>query len=164
MAGMLPGVEVARRRKANHSSSDILLGPPRFSLTSTFSSSSSSSSSLDETTLKARTRLEEKLGKGVGSRWGKHQSRKDRQADHQTVSDKKSTEKMMGMMTVEKARGSDRKIKTAEKEICAVCLEEITTKQIITSLPCFHKYHYDCLLPWLNAHSQCPYCRTHVPF
>eukprot|EP01052_Picozoa_sp_SAG31_P032704 SAG31_NODE_3613_length_4067_cov_1.304183_4_plen_235_part_00 len=32
-----------------------------------------------------------------------------------------------------------------------------------TSMPCSHKFHSKCLLPWLNDHNTCPTCRTALP-
>lgn len=49
-------------------------------------------------------------------------------------------------------------------ELCAVCLEKVRgKKKKVMRLPCSHKYHSDCVLPWLAAHPDCPCCRTAVP-
>ncbi|XP_020104367.1 E3 ubiquitin-protein ligase RNF181-like [Ananas comosus] len=52
-------------------------------------------------------------------------------------------------------------------DVCAVCLEEVATasnaQKKVTRLPCSHKFHSDCVLPWLASHPDCPCCRTPVP-
>lgn len=48
------------------------------------------------------------------------------------------------------------------RKICSVCLEGFQDKQQIAKLSCSHKFHLDCVLPWLAAHPHCPYCRTPV--
>jgi len=46
-------------------------------------------------------------------------------------------------------------------DVCAVCLEEV--RERATRLPCSHKYHSECVLPWLAIHPDCPCCRALVP-
>ncbi|TKW01456.1 hypothetical protein SEVIR_8G182000v4 [Setaria viridis] len=49
-------------------------------------------------------------------------------------------------------------------EVCAVCLDEVRERrQRVTRLPCSHKYHSDCVLPWLAIQPDCPCCRALVP-
>lgn len=45
---------------------------------------------------------------------------------------------------------------------CSVCLEDISSGQLITRLPCLHIYHQDCILPWLRMHGTCPVDKYHV--
>jgi hypothetical protein len=45
---------------------------------------------------------------------------------------------------------------------CAVCLDEIEVGGEGTCLPCSHKYHPACIVPWLRLHSTCPICRDKV--
>lgn len=49
-----------------------------------------------------------------------------------------------------------------DQEDCPVCLEKFISGQALLSLPCNHRFHPDCLTPWLEGHEQCPYCRAHV--
>jgi hypothetical protein len=49
----------------------------------------------------------------------------------------------------------------AEAE-CAVCLEELRAGDVVARLPCSHRFHWSCAVPWVQAVSQCPVCRAHV--
>ncbi|XP_058106125.1 E3 ubiquitin-protein ligase SIRP1-like isoform X3 [Magnolia sinica] len=151
MAGMLPGVEVARKRRIHHHHLDNTREP--CFLRSRIAPSTTTA--MDETALKARTRLEEKL-RGVGYRFGKNQPSRDGESDHAAGASKAG----VGVVRMEMAIHVDRR--NSEKVVCAVCLDEIRARQMVINLPCSHTYHSHCLLPWLNVHSHCPYCRTNV--
>ncbi|VVU95804.1 Ring finger domain [seawater metagenome] len=43
-------------------------------------------------------------------------------------------------------------------EICAICLDDDSNLDLI--LPCNHKFHSQCILPWLKSNGTCPYCRA----
>lgn len=49
-------------------------------------------------------------------------------------------------------------------EVCAICLENFDAEEEAMELmiTCAHKFHSHCLSPWLQAHPDCPYCRTNV--
>ncbi|EEE52343.1 hypothetical protein OsJ_34382 [Oryza sativa Japonica Group] len=52
----------------------------------------------------------------------------------------------------------------SKADLCAVCLDEVRERhQRVTRLPCSHKYHSECVLPWLAIQPDCPCCRTQVP-
>ncbi|XP_020591698.1 RING finger protein 150-like [Phalaenopsis equestris] len=53
--------------------------------------------------------------------------------------------------------------RSSKTDICAVCLDGFRVQQKVIWLPCAHRYHSSCVLPWLADHSHCPYCRTEVP-
>jgi len=54
------------------------------------------------------------------------------------------------------------KSRASEKEDCAVCLECFKLNQVLIHLPCGHKFHSSCLMPWLDNNQHCPYCRAKV--
>ncbi|KAL2607541.1 hypothetical protein R1flu_026114 [Riccia fluitans] len=49
-----------------------------------------------------------------------------------------------------------------EQEDCPVCLEGVLQGQRVITLPCQHRFHPECLTPWLSNHGQCPYCRAEI--
>lgn len=42
---------------------------------------------------------------------------------------------------------------------CSVCLEQFKKNQVISILPCSHKFHYKCMKPWFRKSTCCPLCR-----
>ena len=46
--------------------------------------------------------------------------------------------------------------------MCSVCLEDFEGEQQMMELSCSHKYHSNCLMPWLASHPHCPTCRNPV--
>ncbi|KAK9137451.1 hypothetical protein Sjap_008045 [Stephania japonica] len=185
MAGMLPGVELARRRRIHHHQ------VPQFPKNSSSSSSSSSSfsakpssrdpslalltsprsSTMDEAAFKARRRLEEKLrrptaaptvtaaGDGVYRRRINNGHDDQIQCRKTTHNETQGTNYMKFVRLQRWSSGFQRQ--KSQKEVCAICLDEFQSEQPVVNLPCFHRYHSKCVLPWLSSQSQCPYCRTH---
>ncbi|XP_037886209.1 RING-H2 finger protein ATL70-like [Glossina fuscipes] len=45
---------------------------------------------------------------------------------------------------------------------CAVCINDLVSKELIRKLPCGHNFHAECLDKWLQSHETCPMCRTRV--
>ena len=46
-----------------------------------------------------------------------------------------------------------------EEEACAICLEAMS---LATRMPCGHRFHRQCLVPWLEARCFCPCCRFEI--
>ena len=48
--------------------------------------------------------------------------------------------------------------------LCVVCQQQLAADDVATFMPtaCHHVYHYECLEPWLQRHSECPTCRAKV--
>ena len=50
------------------------------------------------------------------------------------------------------------KLSDLRSEICPICLK---TKCDVY-LECSHYFHGDCIVEWLNIHSECPVCRKRI--
>lgn len=46
---------------------------------------------------------------------------------------------------------------------CVVCQENFVPGDDVTSLPCKHRFHRACVVPWLEKHHTCPTCRFELP-
>ncbi|EHA8591883.1 putative E3 ubiquitin-protein ligase SIRP1 [Cocos nucifera] len=54
-------------------------------------------------------------------------------------------------------------VKIEECMNCSVCLEDVVIGTEAKEMPCKHRFHSGCLLPWLDLHSSCPICRFQLP-
>ena len=51
----------------------------------------------------------------------------------------------------------------SEQSECPVCLEKILPKEKLFLLPCKHRFHIECLTPWIKSnHGCCPLCRADI--
>merc|ERR1719410_3246811 len=46
---------------------------------------------------------------------------------------------------------------------CAICKEPFVSGDLLKELPCKHRYHKDCIMPWLTKRNTCPVCRYRLP-
>ncbi|XP_047311158.1 E3 ubiquitin ligase BIG BROTHER-related-like [Impatiens glandulifera] len=46
---------------------------------------------------------------------------------------------------------------------CAVCKDDINIGMEAKQLPCSHRYHSECIIPWLDIRNTCPVCRHELP-
>ncbi|KAG2263144.1 hypothetical protein Bca4012_080394 [Brassica carinata] len=54
-------------------------------------------------------------------------------------------------------------VKICEPLQCSVCLDEFDKGCEAKEMPCKHKFHIRCIVPWLELHSSCPVCRYELP-
>jgi hypothetical protein len=47
--------------------------------------------------------------------------------------------------------------------LCAVCKDDMNVGEQGKLLPCAHRYHRDCIVPWLGIRNTCPVCRYELP-
>ena len=53
-------------------------------------------------------------------------------------------------------------VKSKENLQCSVCLDDFEISAEAGEMPCKHKFHNGCILPWLELHSSCPVCRFQI--
>lgn len=46
---------------------------------------------------------------------------------------------------------------------CVICKEDMQEGRDVCELPCEHKFHWKCMLPWLSKRNTCPCCRFLLP-
>ena len=46
-----------------------------------------------------------------------------------------------------------------ENNNCIICLNDFEIGDNVTSLPCLHVYHTDCIKSWLKSKNHCPICK-----
>lgn len=54
-------------------------------------------------------------------------------------------------------------VKIGENLQCSVCLDDFDIGSEAKEMPCKHKFHSGCIMPWLELHSSCPVCRFQLP-
>lgn len=47
---------------------------------------------------------------------------------------------------------------------CSICLEDMGPSAIEATLPCSHKFHAQCIDPWVASNNTCPVCRAALRF
>lgn len=47
----------------------------------------------------------------------------------------------------------------AERNVCAICLENFVDGDVVTTTPCFHQFHKGCIDTWLVQKAVCPICK-----
>ncbi|KAB2599685.1 E3 ubiquitin-protein ligase ZNRF3-like [Pyrus ussuriensis x Pyrus communis] len=150
--GRFPGVDLPPRRRKRTQRHEAYANdrepPPREWLEP--SVNQVSSIDLDDAAHNARRRLEKRLGyhKPSSSRKGT------------ASSNSKLLGGSRGFFSLRVSRIGNQK--EGEREACGICLEDFEAEKQAVDLSCAHKFHSNCLLPWLHVHPDCPYCRTPV--
>ncbi|KAF7851187.1 hypothetical protein BT93_L4333 [Corymbia citriodora subsp. variegata] len=52
--------------------------------------------------------------------------------------------------------------RATDQDECAICLERFEAGETLTHLPCAHRFHSRCVVPWLEVHAHCPCCRMGI--
>jgi E3 ubiquitin-protein ligase RNF115/126 len=45
---------------------------------------------------------------------------------------------------------------------CSICMDTVPLGDSVTTLPCSHWFHHDCIRAWLGEHDTCPVCRKGI--
>mmetsp|Transcript_1828 Transcript_1828/g.7163 ORF Transcript_1828/g.7163 Transcript_1828/m.7163 type:complete len:213 (-) Transcript_1828:139-777(-) len=48
---------------------------------------------------------------------------------------------------------------SADLKACTICIEEFRRGEEQRTLPCFHRFHVECIDRWLRLNGQCPICK-----
>ncbi|XP_024961295.1 probable E3 ubiquitin-protein ligase RHY1A [Cynara cardunculus var. scolymus] len=184
MAGMLPGVETARRRRLR-SSSVIASGfgsiSSRLSHDTHFidtlflqrNQSDDEDDKLGGAAKEAKERLNGRLRGHLKSEI-RRQNSQERVGGVWRRSNATTTSMVMQDLRMEvfglKKSGSKRfgwgrigsSWKSSNQDECAICLDQFKAGETVTHLPCAHRFHSDCVCPWLEDNAQCPCCRRTV--
>ncbi|XP_009782022.1 probable E3 ubiquitin-protein ligase RHY1A [Nicotiana sylvestris] len=190
MAGMLPGIEHARRRRFHQRGSWLDSSNTRrssfciytsnhdqYHLSSSCSKQRSAAShvyqdeKLVEIAREAKQRLDEKLS----AQWKSEKKRStiNNRPQRQGLVEIKP---ILGMSDLHKEvfrlkkSVSKRFINWAklgwksllEQDECAICLDQYRKRDNLIQLSCAHKFHSNCLVPWLEFNSHCPCCRMEI--
>ncbi|XP_050364594.1 probable E3 ubiquitin-protein ligase RHY1A [Argentina anserina] len=195
MAGMLPGVECARRRRVHRSGESPSLANtngcsrrPSFCLyASNHETHQTSTFSLQRSKLNQASYTDEKLG--VEARVAK--DRLDERLRTQKKSQPKRLISKEGSLRIvvddgisamimkelhREVYGSKKTTKTGSRKFswaklswkssdqdeCAVCLERFRPGETLVHLPCAHRFHSGCMIPWLEKNAHCPCCRMAI--
>ena len=51
---------------------------------------------------------------------------------------------------------------TGTEESCTICLCEFEQDQLVTKIPCHHRFHKECFIKWLEVNKICPVCRADI--
>ncbi|XP_020108588.1 probable E3 ubiquitin-protein ligase RHY1A isoform X1 [Ananas comosus] len=199
MAGMLPGVEFARKRRLRGQGGSAELpsagsrrspfcqymaGYDQAHLTTNSMQRNSLSKELHDwrlgsTAREAKERLDEKLRSQRASIIERHHSTGSLRSNKTSSrgcsgsSDDGGGVAPSGVGSLQREVYSVRKSarrfnwsklgwEAAEKAECAVCLEDFRRGDILVHLPCAHRFHCSCVVPWLETTPHCPICRTSI--
>lgn len=51
---------------------------------------------------------------------------------------------------------------SSENKSCIICLCDFANGDQVRALPCLHRFHVDCIDPWLESSKYCPSCKLSV--
>ena len=192
MAGMLPGVEFARRRRLRPAPEAPCAGARRPALMGVFGHDHAHLGSagfakqrsgvceeawatqLDSIAREAKERLDHKLRSQRESVVKRRHSTGSLRlpAPSSTTSDHPAKDTAGAASALQREvftkRGGGRRFSWGRRKEqqqqaeCAVCLEEFRAGDVLAHLPCAHRFHWACAVPWVQAASRCPFCRAAV--
>uniref|UniRef100_A0A7C8YFX6 RING-type E3 ubiquitin transferase n=1 Tax=Opuntia streptacantha TaxID=393608 RepID=A0A7C8YFX6_OPUST len=183
MAGMLPGVETARKRRIHHTNHGAIFGsPPSYTPSRQYFSMPHPSlenegvedEKLGQTAREAKERLHQRLSRPqakslfIRNSIDVSEVRRSEKKQREVITTQVyGSSDMLKNKNKKKKKTKNREEESEEEEeeecsTCAVCLEEHRVGENVVKLPCNHGFHSRCMLPWLPAHPLCPCCRVSI--
>ena len=52
--------------------------------------------------------------------------------------------------------------KEGENNNCVICLGDFEIGESVTTLPCLHRFHTECIKTWLKSNNHCPVCKFEI--
>nr|CAD1841318.1 unnamed protein product [Ananas comosus var. bracteatus] len=71
------------------------------------------------------------------------------------------SEALLRLQTLDRGETKESGLIEAAAE-CCICLESFSDGDRLTQLRCGHTFHTNCVQRWVEAHGDCPYCRTSI--
>ncbi|XP_075098239.1 uncharacterized protein LOC142175422 [Nicotiana tabacum] len=189
MAGMLPGIEHARRRRFHQRGSWLDSSNTRkssfciytsnhdqYHLSSSCSKQRSAASHVyqDEKLVEIAREAKQRVDERLSAQWKSENKRStinNRQKKQGVVEIKpilgmkdlqKEVFRLKKSMTKRFINWTKLRWKSSEQDECAICLDKFRMRDNLMQLPCAHKFHSKCLVPWLESNSHCPCCRMEI--
>ncbi|KAJ8767867.1 hypothetical protein K2173_020807 [Erythroxylum novogranatense] len=185
MAGMLPGVESARRRGFHQSGDSPCVPAHGCTRRSSFCLYARNHTSFNLSSASSPRRRVLNEDEKLGERAREAKERLDMKLRHQTKSATRSFRDGssgggVGRRSVaagdfktevfrSRKNGSKRlkwmkfRWRASEEDECVICLERFKPAEQLMHLLCAHRlFHTVCLVPWLQRNSRCPCCRVEV--
>jgi len=53
-------------------------------------------------------------------------------------------------------------VQDIQAQTCRICLNQYAVGDKVTTLPCFHQFHSECVNPWFQTKLNCPTCRHSI--
>ena len=75
--------------------------------------------------------------------------------DNILQSQQRNRKDIINLLPVTQIKDNDHK----PKGNCIICLGDFLVKEEVTSLPCLHIFHNQCIKVWLRDHNVCPVCK-----
>ena len=62
--------------------------------------------------------------------------------------------------------GNAEDVESSAANLCAICLQDFVRREMVTSLPCAHEFHAECIQRWMHARLNgallCPLCKRTI--
>jgi len=84
------------------------------------------------------------------------------QQQHQPNSMVPASAGLIRALPIHKVTAEEASNAAAEHKSCTICIEDFCQGEEQMTLPCFHRFHAECVDPWLRKNGSCPVCKHRV--